>query len=95
MDREELPFNRADRSWVYRAAKNDSQTVGFGSTKRLKDQGSFLFLNSAFPMPSAAPTSQLGPKIGLGEHAYQPKSLLNIFWDELWCIISPRCTGLG
>ncbi|MEW8384996.1 MAG: FMN-binding glutamate synthase family protein, partial [Candidatus Thiodiazotropha taylori] len=22
MDREELPFNRADRSWVYRAAKD-------------------------------------------------------------------------
>ena len=31
MDREELPFNRAVRSWVYRAAKGDNNTVPFGS----------------------------------------------------------------
>ena len=31
-DREELPFNRAQRSWVYRAAKNLDSTVAFGST---------------------------------------------------------------
>ena len=29
MDREELPFNRAQRSWVYRAAKDLSNTVAF------------------------------------------------------------------
>ena len=33
MDREELPFNRAQRSWVYRAAKDIDNTVGFGSTR--------------------------------------------------------------
>ncbi|MFV1982725.1 MAG: FMN-binding glutamate synthase family protein, partial [Thiohalomonadales bacterium] len=32
MDREELPFNRADRSWVCRAAKDISNTTAFGST---------------------------------------------------------------
>ena len=32
MDREELPFNRAQRSWVYRAAKHIDTTVAFGST---------------------------------------------------------------
>ena len=36
MDREELPFNRAQRSWVYRAAKNISNTAAFGAaTPRL------------------------------------------------------------
>ena len=30
MDREELPFNRAERSWAYRAAKNIDNTVAFG-----------------------------------------------------------------
>ena len=30
MDREELPFNRAQRSWVYRAAKHIDTTVAFG-----------------------------------------------------------------
>ena len=27
MDREEMPFNRAERSWVYRAAKNVDRTI--------------------------------------------------------------------
>ena len=32
MDREELPFNCAERSWVHRAAKNVHNTTAFGST---------------------------------------------------------------
>jgi hypothetical protein len=35
MDREEMPFNRAQRSWVYRAAKGADNTVAFGSTLNL------------------------------------------------------------
>ena len=35
MDREEMPFNRAQRSWVYRAAKGLDNTVAFGSTRDL------------------------------------------------------------
>ncbi len=49
LDREELPFNRAQRSWVYRAAKNVDATVAFGSTNPLNVPGDFLFLNSLFP----------------------------------------------
>ncbi len=49
MDREELPFNRAQRSWVYRAAKNLSNTVAFGSTRNLRTPGTILFSNCAFP----------------------------------------------
>ena len=33
MDREEMPFNRAERAWVYRAAKNVDLNSGFGSTR--------------------------------------------------------------
>lgn len=36
MDREEMPFNRAQRSWVYRAAKNVDNTVAFGSTRDIQ-----------------------------------------------------------
>ena len=49
LDREELPFNRAQRSWVYRAAKNLDTTVGFGSTKDLRPAGSVLFVNCPYP----------------------------------------------
>lgn len=49
-DREELPFNRAQRSWAYRAAKNIDSTVAFGSTTPLDKAGSVIFLNSPFPV---------------------------------------------
>ena len=31
-DREEMPFNRAQRSWAYRAAKNIDNTIAFGAS---------------------------------------------------------------
>jgi len=49
MDREELPFNRAQRSWVYRASKNVDSTVAFGSTDNIASPGTVVFVNCAFP----------------------------------------------
>jgi hypothetical protein len=46
MDREELPFNRAQRAWVARAAKKLDSTIAFGSTKPLNRPGDIFFLNS-------------------------------------------------
>ena len=48
-DREELPFNRAQRAWVYRAAKNLDNTAAFGSTRDLRPEGAVVFLNHPFP----------------------------------------------
>jgi glutamate synthase domain-containing protein 2 len=49
MDQEELPFNRAERSWVYRAAKGVDSTVAFGSTRDLRPPGTAIFVNAPFP----------------------------------------------
>ncbi|MCH9692053.1 MAG: FMN-binding glutamate synthase family protein, partial [Gammaproteobacteria bacterium] len=49
LDREELPFNRAQRSWVYRAAKNLDSMAAFGSTRPLNQPGDVVFLNDPFP----------------------------------------------
>ncbi len=49
MDREEMPFNREQRNWAYRAAKNVDSTVAFGSTRDLKPRGTVLFVNCPFP----------------------------------------------
>ncbi len=49
MDREEMPFNRAQRAWVYRAAKDLDNTVAFGSTRDLNHTGNVLFVNCPFP----------------------------------------------
>ncbi|MDX1693777.1 MAG: FMN-binding glutamate synthase family protein [Ketobacteraceae bacterium] len=78
LDREELPFNRAQRSWVYRAAKNIDNTVAFGSSMDLTKPGSYLFLNSAFPAlenDQATPTLTIGPHC---RHPYTPRCFFNI-----------------
>ena len=49
MDREEMPFNRAERDWAYRAAKGENNTIAFGSTRNLTVQGTAIFVNCPFP----------------------------------------------
>ena len=45
MDREEMPFNRADRTWVYNAANNMDTILAFGSQKILIQQAQ-LYLSA-------------------------------------------------
>ncbi|MEO8445356.1 MAG: FMN-binding glutamate synthase family protein [Gammaproteobacteria bacterium] len=65
MDREELPFNRAERAWAYRAAKGVDSTAAFGSTRDLRPPGTAIFVSAPFPgldeenRPTAALT--IGP----------------------------------
>ncbi|MGR3761555.1 FMN-binding glutamate synthase family protein [Roseobacteraceae bacterium NS-SX3] len=49
MDREELPFNRAQREWVKRAGAGKGNTVAFGSTRNLNVPGTPVFVNAPFP----------------------------------------------
>jgi glutamate synthase domain-containing protein 2 len=50
LDREEMPFNRAQRSWAYRAAKEVDNTTPFGSTRDLRITGTPMFVSAAFPL---------------------------------------------
>jgi len=77
MDREELPFNRAERSWVYRAAKNISNTVAFGSTRDLKPAGTVIFVNCPFPTLGK---DAVKPKpVTIGETCATPYTTASIF----------------
>ena len=49
MDREETPFNRTEREWVYQSAKGEDNTQAFGSTRALTPVGTPIFVNAAFP----------------------------------------------
>ena len=49
LDREEMPFNRAERDWIYRSAKGGNNTLPFGSTRNLNLVGCPIFINCAFP----------------------------------------------
>lgn len=79
MDREEMPFNREQRSWVYRAAKDVDSTVAFGSTRDLRPPGTIMFVNCPFPTleKDAVPPSPItiGPN---APHPYTTASLFNV-----------------
>jgi len=96
MDREELPFNRAQRSWAYRAAKNIDNTVGFGSTRDLRPTGTVLFVNCPFPTlgEDAAPVGEL--TIGPGcRKPYTTHSLFNISGMSYGAISKPAVLALS
>ena len=95
-DREELPFNRAERQWVYRASKNVDKNVGFGSTRNIDEVGSILFLNSAFPtLDEEALTSSpvtIGPYC---QHPYSTDSFFNISAMSYGSISKPAVRALS
>jgi glutamate synthase domain-containing protein 2 len=95
-DREEMPFNRAERSWVYRAAKNVSNTVAFGSTRDLKQVGNILFVNCAFPTLADAAEHDapmlIGPYCKL---PYTAHSIMNISGMSYGAISKPAVQALS
>ncbi len=96
-DRDEMPFNRSTRGWVYRLAKNEGGTVGFGSTYDLHLPGALIFVNHPFPVleEERLPT----PSLILGEnHCKQPfeaKSLVNISGMSFGAISAPAVRALS
>lgn len=79
MDRDELPFNRAERGWVDRASKNDDRTVAFGSTKYIREAGTPIFVNC--PYPTLERDMEPTPEFIIGPdcpNPYAAKSFFNI-----------------
>lgn len=97
LDREELPFNRADRAWVYRAAKNVDRTIAFGSTRSLTPSGEVLFLNAAFPVSASEEVEIQQKTIGAGFVAtpYQPNSVFNISGMSYGALSKPAVKALS
>ena len=96
MDREELPFNRAERGWVYRAAKNVDNTVAFGSTRSLKENSSILFVNCPFPTleedSSGLEALMIGP---YARTPYITSSIFNISGMSYGAISKPAVLALS
>lgn len=97
MDREELPFNRAQRSWVYRAAKNIDNTVAFGSTRDLRPSGTVLFVNTPFPTMGQDAVEPKPIDIGSGycEKPYTTASIFNISGMSFGSISKPAVLALS
>lgn len=95
-DREELPFNRAERNWVYRASKNVDTVLGFGSTRPLHIPGTVYFVSSPFPIlgTSEAPIKPvtIGP---FCSYPYTSNHVFNISSMSYGAISKPAILALG
>ncbi len=96
-DRDEMPFNRSTRGWVYRLAKNEGGTIGFGSTYDLHLPGALIFVNHPFPVleEERLPT----PSLILGENhcklPFEAKSIVNISGMSYGAISAPAVRSLS
>ncbi|GAB5388934.1 MAG: FMN-binding glutamate synthase family protein [Alphaproteobacteria bacterium] len=98
MDREEMPFNRAQRSWVYRSAKGVSSVQAFGSTRDISKVGTVFFGNAAWPiLESDLPESNgcLVMGEGVARTPWQPGSFFNISAMSYGSISKPAVRALS
>ncbi|MCK0069046.1 FMN-binding glutamate synthase family protein [Kordiimonas sp. 5E331] len=96
LDREEMPFNRAERSWVYRAAKNVDSTVAFGSSRDLRPAGTVYFVNC--PFPTLEKDAEEPSKVQIGpycKHPYETDSTFNISGMSYGAISIPAVLALS
>ena len=96
MDREELPFNRAQRNWVYAAAEGRSNTLAFGSTRLTSTPGTPIFMNAAFP-PLDDQYGTTAPLV-IGPHCptpYAAPSVFNISGMSYGAISRPAVRALA
>ncbi len=96
MDREEMPFNRAERDWVEKSSQGRDNTVAFGSSKILTAPGTPIFVNCPFPPldDQACPP----PPVLIGPYArrpYETASLINISGMSFGAISKPAVRALS
>jgi glutamate synthase domain-containing protein 2 len=96
-DREEMPFNRATRGWVYRTAKGEGGVIGFGSTNDLREPGSILFANAPFPVleEDRLPTPPLLIGDGFCAKPFEARSIINISAMSFGAISAPAVQALS
>ena len=96
MDREEMPFNRAQREWIEGAADGHGNTVAFGSTRNLSVVGTPIFVNAAFPpledQFAKTDPMQIGPT---ARAPYVAKSIVNISGMSFGALSAPAVEALS
>ena len=91
-----MPFNRAERDWVYRTAKSRGNTIAFGSTKNLTIPGTAIFINCPFPTLEKDAAETLPLEIGpYCKKPFQASSLFNISGMSYGAISRPAVTALS
>ncbi len=88
-DREELPFNRSERTWIYTSSKGIDNTIGYGSSELMYEVGYPVVKHSPFPIAedkashidgerSAIPCLKVMGSARGRRKPYRPQSIINI-----------------
>jgi glutamate synthase domain-containing protein 2 len=88
-DKEELPFNRSEREWIYASAHGENNTFGFGTSEQIYSVGYPIIKHSAFPFPeskascpgndpSAIPCLKVIGAKNKRRRPYRPSSIINV-----------------
>lgn len=89
-DKEETPFNRAERRWVYASSKGENNYFGFGSTEVPPYEAGYpLIKHAAFPLldakaqhladdPTAIPCLKIIGERHQRRRPFRPSSVVNI-----------------
>ncbi len=95
-DREEMPFNRAQREWAYKSAAGVDNTVAFGSTENISIVGTPIFASEIYGLLDNEISEP--PKLTIGEGArepYQAGSLINISAMSYGSLSGPAVRALS
>lgn len=88
-DKEELPFNRSEREWIYNSAHGENNTFGFGTSEQIYSIGYPIIKHAVFPFrengarppdadPSAIPCLRVIGQEHNRRRPYRPPSIINI-----------------
>jgi glutamate synthase domain-containing protein 2 len=96
LDREELPFNRAERDWISRSSAGTDNTVAFGSTRNLSPVGTVIFVNC--PFPTLEEHARDAPEITFGPYTaapYRSSSIINVSAMSFGALSAPAVRALS
>jgi glutamate synthase domain-containing protein 2 len=88
-NREELPFNRIERGWIYASAKKENNYEGFGTDRDIYAHQHIFINNAMMPIklshnhpnisdPSFLPCAKVIGAYNKREKPYRPASIINI-----------------
>lgn len=88
-NREELPFNRIERGWIYASAKNQNNYEGFGTDRDIYEPNYIFINNSLLPYkvekdnpnyknPYFLPCAKLMGEYNKRRRPYRPTSVINV-----------------
>ncbi|EQC50257.1 glutamate synthase domain protein [Bacteriovorax sp. BSW11_IV] len=88
-DKEEQPFNRSERDWIYSSANNENNTFGFGTSEIIYSVGYPIIKNAGIPFPeqkafklkedpTRIPCLKTLGEFNKRAKAYRPSSIINI-----------------